>query len=70
MVLSRGQRSAVFALIVIVLAALGYYLVVPALARPHGHPALQFRFKREICMACRLFARCAQGKVQGHQRTV
>ena len=35
--LTRGQRNAVFALIVIVLAALGYYLVVPALTRSHGH---------------------------------
>jgi hypothetical protein len=33
--LSRGQRNAVFALIVIVLAVLGYYLVVPALAHSH-----------------------------------
>ena len=33
--LTRGQRNAVFALIVIVLAALGYYLVVPALTRSH-----------------------------------
>jgi hypothetical protein len=35
--LTPGQRNAVFALIVIVLAALGYYLVVPALTRSHGH---------------------------------
>ena len=35
--LSRGQRNAVFALIVIVLAVLGYYLVVPALTHAHGH---------------------------------
>ena len=35
--LSPGQRSAVFALVVIVLAALGYYLVVPALTHSHGH---------------------------------
>jgi hypothetical protein len=35
--LSPGQRSAVFAVVVIVLAALGYFLVVPALARPHTH---------------------------------
>jgi len=33
--LTRGQRNAVFALIVIVLAALGYYLVVPALTHSH-----------------------------------
>jgi hypothetical protein len=35
--LSPGQRSAVFALVVIVLAALGYFLVVPALSHSHGH---------------------------------
>jgi hypothetical protein len=35
--LSPGQQKAVFALIVIVLAALGYYLVVPALAHARGH---------------------------------
>ena len=35
--LTPGQRNAVFALVVIVLAALGYYLVVPALTRSHGH---------------------------------
>jgi len=35
--LSRGQRNAVFALIVIVLAVLGYYLVVPALTHSRGH---------------------------------
>ena len=34
--LSPGQRKAVFALIVIVLAALGYYLVVPALTHSRG----------------------------------
>jgi hypothetical protein len=33
--LTRGQRNAVFVLIVIVLAALGYYLVVPALTHSH-----------------------------------
>ena len=33
--LTPGQRNAVFALVVIVLAALGYYLVVPALTRSH-----------------------------------
>ena len=33
--LTPGQRNAVFALIVIVLAALGYYLVVPALTHSH-----------------------------------
>lgn len=37
MELSRGQRSAVFALVVIVLAALGYFLVVPALTHSRGH---------------------------------
>ncbi len=35
--LSPGQQKAAFVLIVIVLAALGYYLVVPALTRSHGH---------------------------------
>jgi len=37
--LSPGQRNAAFALIVVVLAALGYFLVVPALthSREHGH---------------------------------
>ena len=34
--LSPRQRSAVFVLIVIVLAALGYYLVVPAVTHRHG----------------------------------
>jgi len=34
--LSPGQRNAVFALIVIVLAALGYYLVAPALTHSRG----------------------------------
>jgi hypothetical protein len=34
--LSRGQRNAVFALIVVVLAVLGYYLVVPALTHSRG----------------------------------
>ncbi len=37
MELSPRQRSAVFAAVVIVLAALGYYLVVPAVT--HGHAA-------------------------------
>jgi 3-oxoacyl-ACP reductase-like protein len=37
--LSPRQRSAVFAGIVIVLAALGYYLVVPALTRSHAPAA-------------------------------
>ena len=37
MELSTGQRRAVFAVVVIVLAALGYYLVVPAVT--HGHAA-------------------------------
>jgi hypothetical protein len=35
--LSPGRQKAAFVLIVIVLAALGYYLVVPALTRSHGH---------------------------------
>jgi len=34
--LSPRQRSAVFVFIVIVLAALGYYLAVPAVTRSHG----------------------------------
>jgi hypothetical protein len=34
--LSPGQRSAVFALIVVVLAVLGYFLVAPALTRSHA----------------------------------
>jgi hypothetical protein len=33
--LSPGQRNAVFALIVVVLATLGYFLVAPALTRSH-----------------------------------
>ena len=37
MELSPRQRSAVFAVVVIVLAALGYYVVVPAVT--HGHAA-------------------------------
>ena len=39
MELSPRQRSAVFALVVIVLAALGYYLVVPALTHSHKSAA-------------------------------
>ena len=35
MELSPRQRSAVFALVVIALAALGYYLVVPAVTHSH-----------------------------------
>ena len=35
--LSPGQQKAAFFLIVVVLAALGYYLVVPALTHSHGH---------------------------------
>ncbi len=35
--LSPGRQKATFVLIVIVLAALGYYLVVPALTRSHAH---------------------------------
>jgi hypothetical protein len=34
--LSPGQRRAIFALVVIVLAALGYYLIVPALRHSGG----------------------------------
>jgi len=34
--LSPRQRSAVFVLVVVVLAALGYYLVVPAVTHSHG----------------------------------
>ncbi len=34
--LSPGQRSAVFAVVVVVLAVLGYFLVVPALTHSHG----------------------------------
>jgi hypothetical protein len=37
--LSPRQRSAVFVVVVIALAALGYYLVVPAVTHPHGHTA-------------------------------
>jgi hypothetical protein len=36
--LSPGQQKAVFAVIVIVLAALGYWLVVPAVTHSRGHP--------------------------------
>jgi hypothetical protein len=36
--LSPRQRSALFGLVVIVLAAFGYYLVVPALSHSRGHP--------------------------------
>jgi hypothetical protein len=36
---SPRQRRAVFAVIVIALAAFGYYLVVPALTHAHGHTA-------------------------------
>ncbi len=39
------------------------------LARTHGQPALQFRFARQTCEACRLFARCVHGKVQGRTIT-
>jgi hypothetical protein len=35
--LSRRQRSAVFAVIVIALVAFGVYLVIPAVTRSHGH---------------------------------
>jgi hypothetical protein len=35
--LSPGQQKAAFVLIVVVLAALGFYIVVPALTRSHGH---------------------------------
>jgi len=37
--LSPRQRSAVFVVVVIALAALGYYLVVPAVTHAHGHSA-------------------------------
>jgi hypothetical protein len=37
--LSPRQRSAVFVVVVIALAALGYYLVVPAVTHTHGHTA-------------------------------
>jgi hypothetical protein len=36
--LSPRQRSAVFAVVVIVLAAFGYFLVAPALSHSRGHP--------------------------------
>ena len=39
MELSPRQRSAVFVVVVITLAALGYYLVVPAVTHAHGHSA-------------------------------
>lgn len=39
MELSPRQRSAVFVVVVIALAALGYYLVVPAVTHAHGHTA-------------------------------
>lgn len=39
MELSPRQRSAVFVVVVIALAALGYYLVVPAVTHAHGHKA-------------------------------
>ena len=39
MELSPRQRSAVFVVVVIALAALGYYLVVPAVTHGHGHTA-------------------------------
>ncbi len=45
------------------------HTVTGTLARTHGQPALQFRFKRQLCQACRLFARCVQGKVQGRTIT-
>jgi hypothetical protein len=38
--LSPRQRRAVFAAVVIALAALGYYLVVPAMTRSHARTAL------------------------------
>jgi hypothetical protein len=37
--LSPRQRSAVFVLVVAVLAALGYYLVAPAVTHSHGSPS-------------------------------
>ncbi len=45
------------------------HAVKGTLARSHGHPALQFRFKRKLCEACRLFARCVHGQVQGRTIT-
>ena len=39
MELSPRQRSTVFVVVVIALAALGYYLVVPAVTHAHGHKA-------------------------------
>jgi hypothetical protein len=35
--LSPGQQKAIFVLIVVVLAVLGYWLVVPAVTHSHGH---------------------------------
>jgi hypothetical protein len=37
--LSPRQRSAVFAVVIVVLAALGYYLVAPAVTHPHAQAA-------------------------------
>ena len=34
--LSPGQQKAVFALVVVVLAALGYWLIVPRVSHPHA----------------------------------
>jgi hypothetical protein len=45
------------------------HAVAGTLARRHGHPALQFRFGRQTCEACRWFARCVHGKVQGRTIT-
>ena len=36
--LSPGQQKAVFALIVVVLAALGYWLILPKVTHSHGSP--------------------------------
>lgn len=46
----------------------GGHTVTGTQARLHGRAALEYRFPRQTCEACRLFARCVQGKVQG--RTV
>ncbi len=46
----------------------GGHTVTGTQARLHGRAAREYRFPRPTCEACRLFARCVQGKVQG--RTV
>lgn len=45
------------------------HTVVGTLARMHGRPALQFRFRRKRCAVCRLFARCVHGQVAGRTIT-